>query len=39
MNPMDKYKWKKRITAAIAILIAITMVFSLIAPFIGYVIY
>lgn len=39
MSPKDKYKWKKRISAEIAILLAITLVVSLIAPFVGYGIY
>jgi hypothetical protein len=39
MSPKDKYKWKKRISAGIAILLAITLVVSLIAPFVGYGIY
>ena len=39
MSPKDKYKWKKRISVGIAILLAITLVVSLIAPFVGYGIY
>ena len=39
MKPGEKYKWKKKISAGIAILLAITLVVSLIAPFIGYGIY
>ena len=39
MKPSDKYKMKKRISAGIAILLAITLVVSLIAPFIGYGVY
>ena len=39
MKPSEKYKLKKRISAGIAILLAITLVVSLIAPFIGYGIY
>ena len=39
MSPKDKYKWKKRISSGIAILLAITLVVSLIAPFVGYGIY
>ena len=31
--------WKKKVSAGIAILLAISMVVSLIAPFIGYGIY
>ena len=36
MKPSDKYKMKKRISAGIAILLALALVASLIAPFIGY---
>lgn len=39
MKPNDKYKMRKRISAGIAILLAISLVVSLIAPFIGYGIY
>lgn len=39
MKPGEKYKLKKRISAGIAILLAITLVVSLVAPFIGYGIY
>lgn len=39
MKPSEKYKWKKRISAGIAILLAITLVVSLVAPFISYGIY
>ena len=39
MKPRDKYKFKKRISAAIAIFMAVTMVVSLIAPFLGMVYY
>lgn len=39
MKPGDKYKLKKRISAGIAILLAFSLVISLIAPFIGYGIY
>ena len=39
MKPSEKAKWKKRISAGIAILLAITLVVSLIAPFVGYGIY
>ncbi len=39
MKPYDKYKMKKRISAGIAILLAFTLVVSMIAPFIGYGIY
>jgi len=39
MKPSEKMKWKKRISAGIAILLAVTLVVSLIAPFIGYGIY
>ncbi len=39
MKPGDKYKWKKRFSAGMAILLAITLVVSLIAPFVGYGIY
>ena len=39
MKPGDKYKMKKRASAAIAIVLAISLVISLIAPFFGYGIY
>ena len=39
MKPNDKYKMKKRISAAIAIILAAAMVLSLIAPFLSYGIY
>lgn len=39
MKNVDKYKMKKRASAAIAIVLAISLVISLIAPFIGYGIY
>lgn len=39
MKPNDRYKMKKRISAGIAILLAVSLVVSLIAPFIGYGIY
>jgi len=35
MKPGDKYKLKKKISAGIAILLAFSLVISLIAPFIG----
>lgn len=39
MKPSDKHKMKKRISAVIAIILAASLVISLIAPFIGYGIY
>lgn len=36
MRANEKMKWKKRAMAVIALLLAVTMVFSLIAPFVGY---
>ena len=39
MKPNEKFKMKKRISAGIAILLAVSLVVSLIAPFIGYGIY
>lgn len=39
MKPGDKYKMKKRVSAGIAILLAISLVISLIAPFISYGVY
>lgn len=39
MKPQDKYKMKKRVSAVIAMLLAISMVIGLIAPFIGYGVY
>lgn len=39
MKPADKYKMKKRIAAVIAIILAVAMVLSLIAPFLLYGIY
>ena len=39
MKPGERFKWKKRVSAGIAILLAITLVVSLVAPFIGYGIY
>ncbi len=39
MKPYDKYKMKKRISAGIAILLAFSLVVSMIAPFIGYGVY
>ena len=39
MKPVDKYNMKKRASAAIAIILAFSLVISLIAPFIGYGIY
>jgi len=39
MKPGDKYKLKKRASAVIAIVLALSLVISLIAPFIGYGIY
>ena len=39
MKPGDKYKLKKKVTAGIAILLAFSLVISLIAPFLSYGIY
>ena len=39
MKPKDKAKMKKRASAVIAIILACSLVVSLIAPFIGYGIY
>lgn len=39
MKPADKYKMKKRISAVIAIILAVAMVLSLITPFLLYGIY
>lgn len=39
MSAKEKYKWKKRVMAVIAILLAVTMVLGLIVPFIGYGVY
>ena len=39
MKPYDRYKMKKRVSAGIAILLAVSLVISLIAPFINYGIY
>lgn len=33
---MKPYKWKKKVSAVIALLMAVMMVLSLVAPFIGY---
>ncbi len=33
---MKSYKWKKKVSAVIALIMAATMVLSLIAPFIGH---
>ena len=39
MEPKDKYRMKKKIAAGIALLLAVVMVLSLAAPFLGYGIY
>ena len=39
MNPKDKYRMKKKIAVRIALLLAVVMVLSLAAPFLGYGIY
>lgn len=39
MKPKDKYRMKKKIAAVIALLLAVVMVLSLAAPFLGYGIY
>ena len=39
MKPKDKYRRKKKIAAGIALLLAVVMVLSLAAPFLGYGIY
>ena len=39
MTPKDKYRMKKKIAAGIALLLAVVMVLSLAAPFLGYGIY
>ena len=39
MKPKDKYRMKKKIAAGIALLLAVVMVLSLAAPFLGYGIY
>ena len=39
MKPKDKYRMKKKIGAGIALLLAVVMVLSLAAPFLGYGIY
>ena len=33
MKPSDKYKFKKKVSAVIAVLLAVIMVLSLVAPF------
>jgi len=39
MKPKDKYRMKKKIAVGIALLLAVVMVLSLAAPFLGYGIY
>lgn len=39
MKPKDKYEMKKKIAAGIALLLAVAMVLSLVAPFLSYGIY
>ena len=39
MKPKDKSRMKKKIAAGIALLLAVVMVLSLAAPFLGYGIY
>ena len=39
MKPKDKNRMKKKIAAGIALLLAVVMVLSLAAPFLGYGIY
>ena len=39
MKQKDKYRMKKKIAAGIALLLAVVMVLSLAAPFLGYGIY
>ena len=39
MKPKDKYRMKKKIAAGIALLLAVELVLSLAAPFLGYGIY
>lgn len=39
MKSEDKYKMKKRVSAVIAILLALSLVIGLVAPFIGYGVY
>ena len=39
MKPKDNYRMKKKIAAGIALLLAVVMVLSLAAPFLGYGIY
>lgn len=39
MKSKDKYRMKKKIAAGIALLLALVMVLSLAAPFLGYGIY
>ena len=39
MKPKDKYRMKQKIAAGIALLLAVVMVLSLAAPFLGYGIY
>ena len=39
MKPKVKYRMKKKIAAGIALLLAVVMVLSLAAPFLGYGIY
>ena len=39
MKPKETYRMKKKIAAGIALLLAVVMVLSLAAPFLGYGIY
>ena len=39
MKPKDKYRMKNKIAVGIALLLAVVMVLSLAAPFLGYGVY